>query len=98
MTMNETLWWVISFGVGGGLGGFFFWGLWWTIQKGLEAKNPALIFVSSLLVRSSVVLVGFYVISDGHWERLLACILGFTLARFVVKRVVQNPSEVPNAS
>jgi hypothetical protein len=27
-------------------------------------------------------LVGFYLVSGGHWERLLACLLGFVIAPF----------------
>ncbi len=68
------------------LGGFFFAGLWWTIQKGLTAKHPALWFLGSILVRTAVVLVGVYLVSDGKWERMLACLVGFVLARFLVMR------------
>ena len=66
------------------LGAIFFGGLWWTIQKGLSSKSSALWFFSSLLLRTSVVLIGFYFIGRGHWERLVVCLLGFIMARFVV--------------
>ena len=54
------------------LGAFFFGGLWWTVRKGMSAKRPALWFFGSLLLRMSIALAGFYFVSDGHWDRLLA--------------------------
>ena len=53
------------------LGVMFFGGLWWTVQKGVSAKNPALWFFGSLLLRMSIALAGFYFVSGGHWERML---------------------------
>ena len=66
------------------LGVFFFGGLWWTIQKGIASEWAALWFISSLLLRTMVVLAGFYFVSQHHWSRLAACVVGFLLARIVV--------------
>lgn len=82
--MNEHLAPVLAGLAGCGLGMLFFAGLWWTVRKGMSSKCPALWFLGSLLLRSGIVLVGFYLIAGGHWERLLACLLGFVLARFIV--------------
>jgi F1F0 ATPase subunit 2 len=38
----------------------------------------------SLLMRTSIVLAGFYFIAHGHWERLLICLFGFVVARPIV--------------
>jgi F1F0 ATPase subunit 2 len=73
----------------------FFGGLWWTIRKGLSSTQPALWFIGSLLLRTCLTLAGFYVVSDGQWERLLACLLGFTIARPIVTRLsglAEHPS------
>ena len=67
-----------------GLGLIFFGGLWFTVRKGVASDQPALWFLGSLLLRMSVVLTGFYFISGGRWERLLACLMGFGLARLIV--------------
>ena len=67
-----------------GLGLIFFGGLWFTVRKGVASDQPALWFMASLLLRMSVVLAGFYFISGGRWERLLACLMGFGLARLIV--------------
>ena len=70
--MNETLTLVSALVTGVLLGGMFFGGLWWTVRKGVSSKQPALWFFGSLLLRMSIVLAGFYFVSGGHWERLLA--------------------------
>ena len=71
------------------LGAMFFGGLWWTVRKGVASTRPALWFVGSLLLRTSLTLAGFYVVSDGHWERLLVCLVGFTIARLIVTRLTR---------
>jgi F1F0 ATPase subunit 2 len=77
-------------------GVIFFWGLWWTVQKALTSGSPALWFLGSMLVRTGLVLSGFYLVSQGHWSRLVACLLGFLLARVVVvKRLARVSAEVP---
>ena len=79
------------------LGAMFFGGLWWTVQKGVSAKQPALWFFGSLLLRMSIALAGFYFVSGGHWERLLVCLFGFVIARFMVRRLTGPPVEHPNS-
>jgi F1F0 ATPase subunit 2 len=69
------------------IGGIFFGGLWWTIQKGASIKRPALWFLGSLLLRMGITLGCFYFIAHGHWERLLVCLLGFLIGRFIVTRL-----------
>ena len=78
------------------LGAFFFGGLWWTVQKGVTSERPALWFLGSLLLRTSLILAGIYWVSQGHWSRLMMCLLGFLIARvIVVKRLTQSPVEEP---
>jgi F1F0 ATPase subunit 2 len=79
---------LISAGMGGGvLGVIFFGGLWWTVQKSVSSRQPALLFFASLLLRTIIVLTGFYLATTGHWSRLSACLLGFIVARFIVMRL-----------
>ncbi len=91
--MNETLTLVLAWVAGVLLGAVFFGGLWWTVRKGVSSRRPALWFFGSLLLRVSIVLAGFYLVSAGHWERLLACLLGFVIARFLVTRLTRPPVE-----
>jgi F1F0 ATPase subunit 2 len=69
------------------LGVFFFGGLWWTVRHGLLSPVAALWFAASSLIRTAVALGGFYAVSHAEWRRLLVCLLGFFLARFVVMHV-----------
>jgi len=74
----------------------FFGGLWWTVQKGIRSERPALWFLGSLLLRTSIILGGFYFVSQGHWLRLAACLLGFLIARIIVmRRLAGAPTEQP---
>ena len=95
MTMNETLLLILAGVAGAALGAIFFGGLWWTVRKGVSSPRPALWFFGSLLARMSIVLAGFYFVGSGHWERLVAALLGFIVARLIVMRLtrvlVENP-------
>ena len=95
--MNETLTLALAWVTGGVLGTIFFGGLWWTVRKGVSSKQPALWFFGSLLLRMSIALAGFYFVSGGHWDRLLACLLGFVIARFIVTRLTGPPVEHLNS-
>jgi len=75
---------IISFAAGLALGSLFFGGLWFTVKKAVTAKNTALWFSGSSLLRTGITIVGFYYVSGGSWQRLLLCVLGFIIARFVV--------------
>ena len=93
--INETLILVLVLATGVLLGAIFFGGLLWTVQKGVSSKRPALWFFGSLLLRTSIALVGFYFIARGHWERLLVCLLGFVIARLIVMwltRAAEKPT------
>ncbi len=85
--MNELLTLTLAFVAGLLVGAIFFGGLWWTVRKGVSSQQPALWFFGSLLLRMSIALAGFYFVGRGHWERLVACLLGFVVARFIVMRL-----------
>jgi F1F0 ATPase subunit 2 len=94
--MSDTLALALALLAGASLGVFFFGGLWWTVQKGVTSETPALWFLGSLLLRTSLVLAGFYLAAQGHWSRLAVCLLGFLIARFiVVRRLARAPAEEP---
>lgn len=96
--MNEALSLAPAMVKGFLLGVIFFGGLWWTVRKGFSSKHPALWFFVSLMLRTSLALTGFYVVSGGHWERLLVCLLGFVLARLIVTRLTNPPVEQRKSS
>jgi len=94
--MNEplTLAWA---GVAGVLlGGMFFGGLWWTVRKGVVSSRPALLFVASFVLRTSLALAGFYLVGREAWQLLACCLLGFVVARIIVTWFTRSPTERPD--
>ena len=89
--MREELIWVLAWAAGGGLGTMFFGGLWWTVSTALQRERPEIWLFGGLLVRMSLALTGFYFVGGGHWERLVACVVGFVMARAVVTRFTRPP-------
>jgi F1F0 ATPase subunit 2 len=70
------------------LGAFYFGTLWLTVQKAQSMRRPALLFFAGGFARVAVVVVSFYFIMDGKWQRLLACLAGFIVMRVIlVKRL-----------
>ncbi len=71
----------LALAAGALLGAIFFGGLWWTVQKAVTSESPAIWFFGSLLLRTGMVLVGVYFVSQDHWSRLVACLFGFLIAQ-----------------
>ena len=95
--MNDPLPLLLAGAAGLVLGAIFFGGLWWTVRKGLTARQPALWFLGSMLLRMGIALTGFYFVGRGDWRRLIACLLGFVIARFVVTWLTRPPAENHNS-
>jgi F1F0 ATPase subunit 2 len=92
--MNDIPTLAIALLIGGVLGTIFFVGLWWTVQKAVTSQWPALWFLGSLILRTGLIMTGFYLAAQGHWSRLIACLSGFLVARFiVVKHFSRSPIE-----
>ena len=90
MTMNDPLTLILAGAAGLTLGGIFFGGLWWTIRKGVSSPRPAMLFLTSAVLRMAIVMSGFYFVSGGRWQRLLACLAGFFAARLTVTWLTRN--------
>lgn len=87
--MSEPLILILAALAGCLLGVVFFGGLWWSVRKGLVSPHPVVWFLGSLVLRTAVVLFGFHRVGGGRWERFLACLLGFLVARFAVVRLTR---------
>ncbi len=90
--MNE-LRLLFSLLIGGLLGVVFFGGLWWTVQHAMSSERAALWLFGSLLLRTGIVLGGFYLTCGDDWQRWLAALLGFVMARLVVTRITLPNTE-----
>ena|ERR1017187_3027353 len=92
--MSDILALALALSTGVLLGVFFLGGLWWTVRKGITSERPAIWFLGSLVLRTGLTLAGFYLVAQGHWSRLLVCLLGFLIARIiVVTRLARAPAE-----
>jgi F1F0 ATPase subunit 2 len=96
--MNDILIGLLAWLAGLLLGAMFFGGLWWTVRKCIASKRPMLWFLSSLLLRTSISMIGIYVVADGHWQRMLLCLLGFIMARLIVTRLTRTSAETQTGS
>lgn len=91
--MNDWLTLALAGLAGLALSALSFGGLWWTVRLGIVSRRPALLFLGSLLLRTAVVVTGFYFVGDGDWQRLLACLVGFVVARSIIMRLAGPPLE-----
>jgi F1F0 ATPase subunit 2 len=89
--MNEILALALAWLAGTALGGVFFGGLWWTVQKGISSQQPVVWFAGSLLLRMTITLGGFYLVMGSSWQRLLLCSIGFIMARLLVSWITRLP-------
>ena len=83
---------LLAFAAGLGLGLFYFGGLWWTVNRVATAGQPGLLMLGSMLLRSAVVLAGFWLVMDGQFDRLIACVVGFFVMRMVLVRRLRPQS------
>lgn len=96
--MSDPIVLLLSAMVGLAMGAFFFGGLWWTLRKVLVSPRPVLWQLGSLLLRFGVVLAGFYFVADGMWQRMVACLAGFVVARIILLRLLPSPPHMLSAT
>lgn len=91
--MSQALVFFLLLLAGFGLGLLFFGGLWWTVRALPASRYPAILMMGSFWIRTGLVIAGLLLAMDGHWQRALACLLGFMLARPALSRWI--PREPP---
>jgi F1F0 ATPase subunit 2 len=79
---------VLAAGAGLLLGAVFFGGLWWTARTVVSSGRPPIWLVGGLALRMGIALVGFYLVGHGDWRRLVACLVGFVVARILATSVI----------
>ena len=82
----KVLYLLMAFLVGMGAGVVYFGGLWWTVRQLPLVRQPALLTLGSFFVRTGISLTAFYLVSGGHWERILISLLGFIIVRGLLVR------------
>lgn len=94
--MNEylTLWLAVV--MGSVLGAIYFGGLWITLNRGLKSNGLGLWLSVSFMLRTAVVLYGFYWIGHAEWQRFAACLLGFMIMRIALARWLGPTQQIPS--
>ncbi len=77
------------------LGAFFSLNLWTSVRRMTDEHTPWYIMYGNFILRMGVVVIGFYLVMAGHWERMLAALLGFVLMREILVRRLGRKSRVP---
>lgn len=91
---SELVWPLAAAGLAGILLSLiYFGGLWFTIQQAERVRRPLLLFGFSFILRLSLVLAGFYLVSAGRLERLAICLVTFLLTRQILLMRAQPPTE-----
>jgi F1F0 ATPase subunit 2 len=83
--MNLYMVWFLIFAAGMLLGFFYFPLLWFTVRRLYESDRPVRLMVMSFLARFTVVMAVFFIVMNGHVERLLIALAGFIVAREICK-------------
>jgi F1F0 ATPase subunit 2 len=79
---------IIAFLAGLTLGVFFSLNLWSSVKKMTDEQTPWYILFVNFVLRMGVVAVGFYIVMDGHWERMMTALAGFVLMREILVRAL----------
>lgn len=94
--MSTALPLLLALVVGLGLGLMYFGGLWLTVRQLGRVRAPTLLFGVSFVLRTVLAVAGMYLVMDGSWQRMLACLAGFIIVRQVmVSRL--HPERLPQA-
>ncbi len=76
-----------DFILGSVLGVFFFGGLWLTVRRLEEFQHPVVVTLGSFIVRTAVVVGGFYLMLDRGWQGVAVGLLGFLIVRMILIRI-----------
>lgn len=82
--MNDAALLLAAFVMGTALGLFYFYGLWFTVQRLHGARWAPLWLVASWAVRMALLMAGLYALGHGDWRRLVAALGGIVLARLLL--------------
>jgi F1F0 ATPase subunit 2 len=94
--MNEISILIMALLAGISLGAIFYGGLWWTVRRSVASKTLSFWLLGSFVLRTSIAVGGFYLVSRDDWRSLLTCLLGFLIARIAVTHLIKRmPTPVP---
>lgn len=77
---------LLCLSIGIGTGALYFAGLRWTVARLNSVRRPGLWTLASFLLRAAMLVAVFGAVGQGRWERIIACLAGFTIVRLAVLR------------
>lgn len=83
----------LAFVAGLAVGWFFFYGLWWTVQRLPTSEHPALLTLGSLGLRMGVSLGVLFLVMAGDWRRLAVAVGGVVVMRLILVRRLRPAAE-----
>ncbi|WP_373499913.1 ATP synthase subunit I [Desulfococcus sp.] len=95
MTGNDLLRWGLAAAAGLGIGGFYFYGLWWTLGRLAASKHPRFLLGAGYLVRVFVAMLGFWLVIRNDVVSFFFTLAGFFLVRVVLTRTLGPPEDKP---
>jgi len=87
-----------SFAAGLVLGALYLGALWLVLRHLPRARNPSLWLLGSAAGRIGLLLAGWYWVSGGRWDGMLACLAGFLLVRLAATRLARADIRRPAVS
>jgi len=84
---------LVPFTAGMVLGVIHFAGLWVTLRRLPDLRRPFTVLIGSFLVRTALVMAGFFLVLSGGLGELAAALAGFIAIREILRRRLGgNPS------
>ena len=84
--MSDSVFWCLAAVWGSALGLFYFGGLWWTLQSLSERPRPRSWLALSYVVRTALVLAGFWLVLRKGAAGLFFALGAFFLMRVLITR------------
>ena len=97
MTIHEGAQLLAALIAGAVLGIIFYGGLWLTVRHTLASAGLGAWLILSFVCRTMIVLAGFYSMFTSGWRQMLACLLGFLLARLMIHWLLRAEPRVSHA-
>lgn len=89
--MTEAFMLIAGFFLGALLGAFYFGGLWLTLKRLHQCRQPTLLSLGSFAARIMVCAMGFYLIIGKGIEMLFFALAGFILTKIILIRKLSCP-------
>jgi len=74
------------------VGAVFYGGLWWSVRTLIAARRASFWLVGGFVIRTMLAIGGFWLVAQGGWRNLLACLAGFCAVRVCAAHFARWPT------